>query len=52
MKNAPILEFDEDRTGILMPDPFTIGVGTIVPARGVLCFFHDVLDQPGGETES
>jgi len=42
-KNAPILEFDEDRTGILMPDPFTIGVGTIVPSKGVLCFFHDVI---------
>jgi len=42
-KKAPILEFDEDRTGILMPDPFAIGVGTLVPSKGVLCFFHDVI---------
>jgi len=44
-KSYPILEFDEDRTSITMPDPFTIGVGTIIPARGVLCFFQDVLNQ-------
>ncbi len=44
MKKAPILEFDEDRTSILMPDPFRVGVGSLVPARGVLCFFKDVLD--------
>ncbi len=43
-KRAPILEFDSDRTSILMPDPFKIGVGTLVPARGVLCFFLDVLN--------
>ena len=42
-RTAPILEFDEDRTGILMPDPFMIGVGTIVPSKGVLCFFYDVI---------
>lgn len=44
-KRAPILEFDEDRTSITMPDPFRIGVGSAVPARGVLCFFKDVFDQ-------
>jgi uridine phosphorylase len=43
-KRAPILEFDVDRTSILMPDPFRIGVGTLVPARGVLCFFQDVIN--------
>ena len=43
-KRAPILEFDVDRTSILMPDPFRIGVGQLVPARGVLCFFQDVLN--------
>ena len=44
-KRAPILEFDVDRTSILMPDPFRIGVGKLVPARGVLCFFQDVLNS-------
>ena len=44
-KPYPILEYDEDRTSITMPDPFRIGVGTIIPARGVLCFFQDVLNQ-------
>ncbi len=44
-KNAPILEFDTDRGSITMPDPFAIGVGTLVPARGVLCFFKDVIDE-------
>jgi len=44
-KTYPILEFDEDRTSITMPDPFRIGVETIIPARGVLCFFQDVIDQ-------
>ncbi|HNR02384.1 MAG TPA: nucleoside phosphorylase [Anaerolineaceae bacterium] len=41
----PIIEFDEDRTSITMPDPFKIGVGTNIPARGVLCFFMDVLNR-------
>ena len=27
----PILEFDEDRTSITMPDPFKIGVGNNIP---------------------
>lgn len=44
-KTYPILEFDEDRTSITMPDPFRIGVGTNIPARGVLCFFMEVLNQ-------
>jgi uridine phosphorylase len=44
-KRAPVTEFDPDRGSILMPDPFAIGVGTLVPARGVLCFFQDVLDE-------
>jgi len=44
-KTYPILEFDEDRTSITMPDPFRIGVGANIPARGVLCFFMDVLNQ-------
>lgn len=41
----PILEFDEDRSSILTPDPFALGAGVLIPARGVLCFFHDVLAQ-------
>jgi purine-nucleoside phosphorylase len=45
MNKAPILEYDEDRTSILMPDPFRVGVGTLVPARGVLCFFQDVIND-------
>lgn len=44
-KKAPILEYDIDRTSITMPDPFKIGVGINIPARGVLCFFQDVIDQ-------
>ncbi len=44
-KRAPILEYDPDRGAILMPDPFRIGVGTLVPARGVLCFFQDVIEE-------
>ena len=44
-KPYPILEFDEDRTSITMPDPFRIGVGTNIPARGVLFFFLYVLNQ-------
>lgn len=39
----PITEFDDDRSAIRMPNPFAIGVGTLVPARGVLCFFQDVI---------
>lgn len=41
----PIIEFDEDRTSILMPDPFSVGVGTILPAHGVLCFFADTIES-------
>ncbi len=39
----PITEFDEDRSAILMPDPYSIGAETLIPARGVLCFFQDVI---------
>ena len=28
-----------------MPDPFRLGGGSPVPARGVLCFFKDVIDD-------
>ena len=41
----PIMEFDKDRTSITMPDPFRIGAGTPIPARGVLCFFLDVFEE-------
>jgi uridine phosphorylase len=44
-KRAPITEYDPDRGSITMPDPFEIGVGKLVPARGVLCFFQDVIDE-------
>lgn len=44
-QQAPILEFDDSRASILMPDPFQLGVGILVPARGVLCFFKDVIDN-------
>lgn len=42
---APILEFDEDRTAILLPDPFRFVGKAVIPAAGVLCFFQDVLDE-------
>ncbi len=44
-KHAPILEFDEDRAAILMPDPYRFAKTGPIPARGVLCFFQDVLDE-------
>jgi uridine phosphorylase len=44
-KRSPILEFDPDRTGIVMPDPYRIGVGKPIPARGVLCFFQEVINE-------
>ncbi|KAF0110202.1 MAG: Purine or other phosphorylase family 1 [Chloroflexi bacterium] len=44
-QKAPILEFDDDRSAILMPDPYRFSGGKPVPARGVLCFFKDVLDD-------
>ena len=50
-KRYPILEFDEDRTSITMPDPFAIGVGTTIPARGVACFFQDVIEQLKNEDQ-
>jgi uridine phosphorylase len=42
---APILEFDEDRSAILLPDPYHFAKSGPIPARGVLCFFQDVLDN-------
>ncbi len=42
-KNYPILDFDDDRSAILTPDPYALGIGT--PAHCVLCFFQDVIDQ-------
>lgn len=44
-RKAPILEFDEDRSAILMPDPYRFAGKATIPARGVLCFFQDVLDD-------
>ncbi len=44
-KSAPILEFDDDRSSILLPNPYAIGVGVPVPNRAVLCFFQDVLSD-------
>lgn len=43
-KKSPILEFDDDRAAILMPDPFRFNGLPPVPAKAVLCFFQDVLD--------
>jgi uridine phosphorylase len=43
-QKAPILEFDEDRSAILMPDPYRFAKNGPVPARAVLCFFKDVFD--------
>jgi len=42
-KHYPILDFDEDRSAILSPDPYALGIGT--PARCVLCFFQDVINR-------
>jgi uridine phosphorylase len=44
-RTAPILEYDGDRSAILMPDPFRIGIGKPVPAKGVICFFQDVINS-------
>lgn len=41
---TPILEFDDDRSAILMPDPYLFAKSGPIPARGVLCFFKDVFD--------
>lgn len=43
-RKSPILEFDDDRSAILMPDPFRFAKSGPIPARGVLCFFKDVFD--------
>lgn len=40
---SPILEFDDDRSAILMPDPYVFAKSGPIPAKGVLCFFQDVL---------
>ncbi|TLM97952.1 hypothetical protein FDZ73_24225, partial [bacterium] len=43
MKNTyPILEYDDDRSAILTPDPFRLNGREPVPSIGVLCFFYDV----------
>jgi nucleoside phosphorylase len=44
-RKAPILEFDDDRSAILMPDPYRFAGKAIIPARGVLCFFQDVIQE-------
>lgn len=41
---TPILEFDDDRSAILMPDPYRFAKSGPIPAKGVLCFFKDVFD--------
>jgi uridine phosphorylase len=41
---SPILEFDNDRSAILMPDPYRFSKNGQIPARAVLCFFKDVFD--------
>ncbi len=44
-QNPPILEFDDDRAAILMPDPYHFAKNGPIPNRGVLCFFYDVLQE-------
>lgn len=44
-ENAPILEFDSDRSAILSPDPYRTGADIHLPGLGVLCFFQDVLQE-------
>ena len=48
-ENAPILEFDGDRSAILSPDPYRTGGDIHLPSLGVLCFFQDVLQEDGAE---
>lgn len=43
-RKSPILEFDDDRSAILIPDPYRLAKSGPIPARGVLCFFKDVFD--------
>ena len=43
--NFPILDFDENRAAIIMPDPFRFAKNGPIPARGVLCFFQDVIEE-------
>lgn len=42
-KHYPILDFDDDRSAILTPDPYALGIGT--PAKCVLCFFQEVITR-------
>jgi uridine phosphorylase len=42
--HAPILDFDEDRSAILMPDPYHFAKNGPIPARAVLCYFQEVID--------
>jgi len=44
-KTYPILEFDEDRSSILNPDPFRFNGKPPVASIGVLCFFQDVISS-------
>ena len=43
--STPILEHDEDRAAIIMPDPFRFAKCGPIPSRGVLCFFQDVISS-------
>ncbi|MHC1740672.1 MAG: nucleoside phosphorylase [Anaerolineaceae bacterium] len=43
--DAPILEFDTDRSAILTPQVFNTDNGGGLPNIAVLCFFHDVLAE-------
>jgi uridine phosphorylase len=42
--DAPILEFDADSTPILKPQSQPV-INEPLPARGVLCFFQEVIDR-------
>ncbi len=43
--STPVLEHDEDRAAIIMPDPFRFAKCGPIPSRGVLCFFQDVISS-------
>ncbi len=42
-KTYPILEFDENRSSILNPDPYRFNGKPPMASIGVLCFFQDVI---------
>ena len=42
--DAPILEFDADSAPILKPQSQPV-INEPLPARGVLCFFQEVIDR-------